>query len=134
MLSYIINSIRHPYLITYNYYKMLRLLITVCSILLIFTNTSCNKEVELPTCIEDRLETFKTEACSGDELTRWRFNGRDVYCFAYGECDANSRAEIFETDCTFMCTLFDVATGNTRCESTTWTGNAKLRETVYRHP
>lgn len=112
---------------------MFRFLILLASLFFLFSTSSCNKDVDLPACIEEQLEVYKTEACSGDDLTRWRFNGRDVYCFAYGECTGDVRAEIFETDCTFMCKLFD-SSGNTRCESTVWTGNAKLRETVYVHP
>ncbi len=95
-----------------------------------FTFSACEKEIEVPTCIDQQLEIFKTEACLGGDLTTWQFNGRTVYCFFYGSCAEDPRADIYEADCTLICSLFGMS-GNTECEGIDWDDNAQKEETIF---
>ncbi len=89
---------------------------------------SCGKDN--PECIDVILEDFKVTACEGGDLTKWYFNGRDVYCFFPGTCIADAQAEIYDEDCTLVCTLFGI-TGETTCEGLDWNSNAVFEELLY---
>lgn len=86
---------------------------------------SCSDEEPdvTPECVETRLTTFQdTETCDGDNLTSWDFQGDKVYCFSYAGCGlVAARAEIFDKDCTLLCTLGD---GLTTCQGIPWAENA----------
>lgn len=98
-----------------------------------FTILSCGDDTpEVPICIDTLAENLKDEFCTGADLTLWEFNGRDVYCFYFGNCgDGNERAVIYEEDCTRLCTL-PIPANNNFCGDVTWNeSSATLKETIY---
>lgn len=114
---------------------MKNLIYLSCLILFALIFNSCDKpdDNDIPECINVILEDFKTEACTGSgDLTTWDFNGREVYCFYYGDCIADSRADIYEKDCTLICSLFGLS-GNRDCEGINWNINAVKLSTLYTH-
>ena len=99
----------------------------------VFAFASCGDDEQddtVPACIDQLAETL--DVCKGGnaDLTKWNFNGRDVYCFFYGDCTTDAIAEIYEEDCTLICTLFGLA-GETTCEGIEWDGNATNRRLIY---
>lgn len=98
---------------------------------LIITLTSCGEDGP-PQCIDDLADTL--EVCRGGDnpgdLTKWEFNGREVYCFNYGSCTLDNKAVIYDEDCNEICSLFGLSE-NTLCEGIEWDGNASLIETIY---
>lgn len=95
---------------------------------------SCNDDEETPECILTLSDEFATTACSGvgelsGDLTIWRFDGEDVYCFNEGDCIADAQALIYDEDCFQICTLGG-PDGNDVCRGLVWSQNATLAETV----
>lgn len=72
------------------------------SLLVSFILLGCNKENEasVPTCIQERLQTFDSnEACSnGASVVRHIFQGNPVYLFDPGSCGIDS-TEVRSEDC-----------------------------------
>ncbi|MDA7501775.1 hypothetical protein N8482_00710 [Chitinophagales bacterium] len=102
------------------------------TLLLVFS--SCEGDNVLPDCIDSELDDFKTVACSfTGELTEWEFDEREVYCFYYGDCVDDDRAEIYDEDCVLLCTLFGLS-GNTECEGMDWNSTAILKRSIYVQP
>ena len=105
------------------------------SIIAIFTSVlffSCGGDdpVELPDCIDSKLQTFMEEECITD-LTLWRFRGQDVYCFNYASCTGVAAfADILDADCNLLCTLGGVDANNI-CDGTDWATNATLTSTLF---
>ena len=75
------------------------------SLLIGFVLLGCNKENEaaVPTCIQDRLQTFDmNEACSdGASVERHMFQGNPVYLFNPGACTVDS-IEVRSDDCALL--------------------------------
>jgi len=98
--------------------------------LVVMLGTSCGDDSDsVPECIDQLAETLSPNFCDNADLTLWSFNGRDVYCFNYGDCP-DAGVVIYEEDCTRICSLFGL-NGNTQCEGIQWDGNASLIETIY---
>lgn len=102
----------------------------LCITFLGFILMSCSDGI--PDCVDTLLDDFKTTACVGGDLTKWDFNGREVYCFFPGTCISDAQAEIYDEDCNPVCTLFGIA-GITECEGIEWNDNAVFLELVYVH-
>ncbi len=111
--------------------KSMKLLsiIAVLSSLILF---SCgdSETIDLPVCIDTKLQAFMDEDCITD-LTIWRFRGQDVYCFNYASCpNQASFADILDAECNLLCTLGG-PDANSICDGTDWTTNASLTTTVF---
>jgi len=107
-------------------------LLSIFAIFLSLFLFSCGDDdpVDLPTCVEAKLQTFMEEDCITD-LTLWRFRGQDVYCFNYASC-ANEipYADIFDAECNLLCVLGG-ADANSLCDGTDWPSNASLTSTIF---
>ncbi len=94
---------------------------------------ACTDDTDTPTpqCIEDLLTDFQTTAaCEGDNLASWNFQGDKVYCFAYGTCTSVGIADIYDENCTLICTMGGTA-GLTTCNGVPWEGNATNEQTIW---
>ena len=93
--------------------------------------SSCgDDESDVPACIDDLANTLDLCRGSDADLTLWRFNGRELYCFFYGTCTSDSKAVIYDEECNEVCSLFGIS-GNTLCEGIQWDGNAERLELIY---
>lgn len=103
---------------------------------LVFTFAACSdddNDYDAPECVKVISDDFARDACSGSgDLTRWNFDGEDVYCFNLGTCYFDSTAEIYDVNCTLLCILGGVD-GNTICQGLEWGSNAVLEETLLRY-
>ncbi len=108
----------------------MKYLLTLTLFSLLFIACGDDEPTVLPTCIDEELELFRTEACPGGDLTIWRFQGRDVYCFRVGDCVAGSGAEIYDADCNLLCILGGPSL-NDDCGGDSWSASATLLETVF---
>lgn len=105
--------------------------IFLLSLTLFFAACSDDTDSDLPACIQSYSDDFAENACEGTgDLTRWTFNGRNVYCFNPGTCIADGAAEIFDENCNFLCLLGGIS-GNVICVGLDWNTNATLEETIY---
>lgn len=95
---------------------------------LTFSLSSCTDD-ELPVCVENILTDFRTEACTGGELTTWTFKGETVYCFDWGSCLPDQGIEIYSASCELICTLSSTVT---ICDGANWNDSATLIESIYR--
>jgi len=95
---------------------------------------SCgDDDLDIPQCIDEELQAFIPEGCPGtSDLTLWRFQGQDVYCFAYGDCISDTYAEIFNQNCVLLCTLGGIS-GNNICEGAEWDTSAERISLIYQN-
>lgn len=96
---------------------------------------SCGDD-EIPTCVDERLTSFRTEACEstatadGGNLVRFRFRSETVYCFNWGPCQPNKTVEIWQEDCGLLCEL-NGPDALTSCDGTDWASTAVEEEVIF---
>lgn len=89
--------------------------------------------ITVTACINDIIPDFENQACAGSgDLTKWFFNGEDVYCFNQGTCISDGAAFIYTGDCVEICVLGTIA-GLTDCTGLNWSNNAEFIGTIYRY-
>lgn len=106
--------------------------ITILSLLFSLSFISCSDDNgnDLPDCINDIRQDFRQDACPGTgDLTMWRLQGQDVYCFNIGTCVSEGTADIYDANCNLICTLGGIA-GNGVCGGVDWNANAEFIETI----
>ena len=113
--------------------KLLLYLFLGCTLLL----TACGDE-ELPTCVDDKLTSFRSEACAstasstGGNLVRFSFRAETVYCFNWGVCQPDKTIEIWTEDCGLLCELAgpdDLLV----CDGTPWADSAVEEEVLFQN-
>lgn len=96
---------------------------------------ACEKykfDKDIPDCIKTEIEMFKEEdICEdGAKVIKYRFQGKDVYAFQWGNCVADAGTRIFNEDCQIICTLGTLL-GITECEGVEFSGNAEEIKVVW---
>ncbi|MBT8231386.1 MAG: hypothetical protein HKO66_01255 [Saprospiraceae bacterium] len=100
---------------------------------LYFTSCSTEDPLTITQCIDDEISVFFPQACEGSgDLTKWIFNGQDVFCFNQGTCIADGIALIYDGECNLICTLGGVD-GNEICDGLNWSDNAEFVGVVFRY-
>lgn len=94
---------------------------------LTFSLSSCVDDT-LPVCVDNILTDFRTEACTGGELTTWTFKGETVYCFDWGSCLPDQNIEIYSATCELICELSPTVSV---CDGANWNDSATNRQSVY---
>lgn len=86
-------------------------------------------------CRDEQLQEFMTSqsGCSGATVTKYSFNGREVYAYAEGNCIADGSIVITDKDCNEICFLGGIA-GLQECEGQLFFQNARLIEVLYEEP
>ena len=116
----------------------MRQLLFFCMLGLTLSFISCGDDegLDIPTCVADRLETFRGEACasgnSAGNLARFRFRTEIVYCFNWGGCEPNKTIEIWTEECGLLCELGG-ATNLTVCDGSDWNSNAEELNVVWQN-
>lgn len=93
---------------------------------------------ELPECIDDKLRSFRNEACGttpdqdGGNLVSFRFKAQTVYCFNWGFCDPSKTVEIYTEDCTLLCEMGGID-GVTICDNVEWATNATEQRVFFQN-
>lgn len=99
--------------------------------------TSCGDD-SLPQCIDDKLASFRTEACAtdgdvlGGNLVTYTFRTETVYCFNWGACQSDKAVEIWQADCTILC-LLGGPDENQICDGTSWPEFAREDEEIFQN-
>jgi len=110
-------------------------LLTLIAILCIGFASCGDDELDIPTCINDKLETFKDEACEETDSTlpgdlrTFTFRTELVYCFNWGSCSDRS-IEIWTEDCEVLC-LMGGPDETIICDGTDWESNAELVDVIW---
>ncbi len=104
-------------------------LLSLFALAITLSLSSCGDD-ELPLCIDNILTDFRSEACTGGELTTWTFKGETVYCFDWGACLPDKTIEIYRANCELVCELQgpDMVT---TCDGASWGDSAELIESIY---
>ena len=88
----------------------------------IISLASCGDD-DIPSCIDDRLEIFRGEACEstsvspGGSLLTFRFRTETVYCFDWGACRPDRLIEIRDQNCELICELSE---SSISCDGVAW--------------
>lgn len=103
------------------------------SLLAVTVFVACTKENDqaVSTCIQDRLKTFdQFEACDGASVSRYMFNGENVYIFDRGECPDMDSIEVRSEDCALLGYLGGYL-NNTMINNTSFYGQADFQSLVW---
>jgi len=97
---------------------------------IIFLSASCEKnhlsQEDESDCIKVKIELFKASknpCATGKSITRYQFQGNNVYVFYPGNCGADMMSEVFDEECDLICGLGGIA-GNTECNNEEFSKNA----------
>lgn len=99
--------------------------------------TSCSDD-SLPQCVDDKLQTFRNEACAtdgtteGGNLVKFTFRTETVYCFNWGACQPDKTVEIWQADCGLLCELGG-PDNNEICDGTSWPEFAREEEVLFQN-
>ncbi len=94
--------------------------------------SSCNTdEDEIPTCLQDRIDTFGEEICNtGANVKRYTFQGNETYVIFPGTCGADLSDEVLDEDCNTL-GLLGGFSGGSDINGEAFYSNATLEETVW---
>jgi hypothetical protein len=108
-------------------------LFLLLSALFIFSCGTDDPEITITQCVDDEINVFASQACLGSgDLTKWNFDGEDVYCFNEGTCISDSQAFIYNGNCDLICVLGGIQ-GIQICDGLNWSSNASLIGVIYQY-
>jgi hypothetical protein len=94
---------------------------------------SCSKDKiarNTPTCIEEKIENFKKEACETDaDVKKYEFQDKVVYVFNPGLCGNDMTSEVVDESCETQGFLGGIS-GNYKINGEEFT-SAKFKKTVW---
>lgn len=106
---------------------------TLCLFLFSCGSDDDDQLLTIPFCIDQEITNFENQACFGSgDLTKWNFDGEDVFCFNEGTCIPNSQAFIYDASCNLICVLGGVQE-NEICDGIVFATNSSLIGTIYRY-
>ena len=100
--------------------------------MLAFLAIACNKDADLPTCIETEIESFKSspDVCETTRIDKFTFQDNEVYVFDQGNCVADGAKFVKNADCVEICVLGTIA-GNTICNGVIFDDEAIFIENIW---
>lgn len=122
---------------TTKFYMMMRYALLI-ALATGFLMTSCGSDDDTPECIDERLSTFRSEACAtsgaslGGNLALFTFRSETVYCFNWGDCQPDKTIEIWQEDCQILCELSG-PDNIIVCDGTPWQGNAVEESIIWQN-
>jgi len=78
-------------------------------ILLAISALGCPNNNKIPNCIQDKITTFENDNWANGKITRYIFQGDDVYFLNDGSFIADGLFEVVDKDCNTICSLGGIA-------------------------
>ena len=101
--------------------------------LLIIAN-GCTRKLynKVPDCIQKKIAALQLEPKANPpaSVEEYEYNGKKVFLFSSKCCD--QYAELYDTNCNFICAPSGGITGKGDCKCTDFTANAKFIKLVWK--
>ncbi len=81
-------------------------------------------------CIQDKIATFENDNWANGKITRYTFQGADVYFLNDGSFIADGLFEVVDEDCNIICSLGGLA-GITECNGEIFDDVAVEEEVIW---
>ncbi|OQY95962.1 MAG: hypothetical protein B6D37_04170 [Sphingobacteriales bacterium UTBCD1] len=97
-----------------------------------FVFGTCNKSIEIPSCIQTQIESFKQSSLCDKTATvkQYEFLGKTVYVFDEGGCCCDRAASVVDENCNSLGILGGIA-GITKINGVVFSDSAVYRRTIW---